>query len=840
MKRSILLVSCLFLLFSACSTVSKQNATNAPLHLTWQVTSNINDEGSRGHSSLTVTNTGETALPAQGWQLYFNIGNLAIADDDTSHVQVAQINGDAFRLFPDSLFRGLAKGDSLTIQLVSRKIRNLTDFPAGFYLVLDEDTTQGIDLPFLLDTPSYVKQEEVGLAAYIFEQNQKINSIDSTHLPLLFPTPTSYTKKTGKFSISDQTPIYCDTAFLPEANYFVDELEEVLGSKLLINQELTETGIHITKKELPNTEAYELDVTPEKITIGATGNAGVFYALQSLKVLLPPNTWQQGQRQIEVPQVAIRDQPRFSHRAFLLDVARNFQSKEQVFKVLDLMALYKLNVFHFHIVEDEGWRLAIPGLPELTAVGANRGHTYDEKDHLLPSYGSGATAGNSPGSGYYTREDYIEILRYATQRHIKVITEIETPGHARAAIKAMGARYERLVKEGKQQEAEQYLLHDSSDRSVYRSVQGFDDNVINVALPSTYTFLEKVTDELISMYEEAKAPLESIHFGGDEVPEGVWEKSPVVKKLMASQPNIQTNEDLWHYFFDKLNQMLTSKKIYLSGWEEIGLTKTTTADGNKKMVVEPRFANNNFHVDVWNNLSGNEDLAYKLANAGYQVVLTNVTNMYLDLAYNPSFYELGQYWGGYVDIEKPFRFIPYDYYRNQTEDERGNSLPHGHFVGKEKLTATGKKNIVGLQAPLWSEKIIDADRLEYLLLPKILGLAERAWAPDPEWANTTAGNDESYRQAWSVFTHAVGTRELPRLDHYKGGFSYRIPTPGVKRAGEMVQANTQFPGLTIRYTTDGSEPTINSTVYTAPIPFQEYLTFRVFNQQGRGSRSIRL
>src|SRR5690606_16758613 len=157
--------------------------------------------------------------------------------------------------------------------------------------------------------------------------------------------------------------------------------------------------------------------------------------------------------------------------------------------------------------------------PELTDVGGKRGHVREGSGNLWPSYGSGASIKNTTGSGHYSRSEFIEIIRYAHARHIQVIPEIETPGHARAAIKAMEVRHARLMEAGDSATAEAYLLRDLSDKSVYRSIQNWSDNVMDVSLPSTYSFLEKVTDEIIQMYKEAGAPLTTIHFGGDEVPE---------------------------------------------------------------------------------------------------------------------------------------------------------------------------------------------------------------------------------------------------------------------------------------------------------------------------------
>jgi hexosaminidase len=359
----------------------------------------------------------------------------------------------------------------------------------------------------------------------------------------------------------------------------------------------------------------------------------------------------------------------------MLDVARNFQTQKQVIKLIEAMSLYKLNVLHLHLTDDEGWRVEIPSLPELTSVGSKRGHTLDSKNHLPASHGSGPDVNNPYGSGFYTKAEYIEILKYATDRHIIVIPEIETPGHARASIKAMDARYDRLVAEGKKDEAAKYLLRDLDDKSEYRSVQYWNDNVINVSLPSTYTFVERVVDDLIAIYKESGAPYPGIHFGGDEEPPHVWEKSPAYLALKVSHPEIQNTGDLWYYFYGRVNQILKVKGIHLAGWEEMALRKTKI-DGNDTYVPNPDFTGEHLQADVWNNVlgGGQEDLAYKLANGGYKVVLTCVTNLYFDMANYKSFDEPGYYWGAFLGIDKFYSFIPYDYFKNADVDKNGTTV----------------------------------------------------------------------------------------------------------------------------------------------------------------------
>jgi len=836
-----LLWSCSVHLVSAQGPVSDAGG----LKISWEFSENNYQKKGELLSVLTLTNTGTRPLPAKGWTVYFN-GAVPHNEGDTSVISVARINGDYLRFSPGKSFSGLAPNASVQVKLLSRPLRNITDYPKGFYIVFDADPFHGIALP--LETKSaidYTKQEKA-IAQKQYAQNSSVQDLPEAQLSPVFPSPVSYRRTAALFKPAAGLKIMADKDFGKEAAYLAEEWMKVTGVKpsVAIAAAGAATAgaqtVYLQKKAVAFPEGYELSVTADQVVISASDAAGVFYGIQSLKVLLPPNSWDGKHAAVSIAGMEIKDHPRFPHRAFMMDLARNFQQKSEVIKLIDVLSLYKINVLHLHLNDDEGWRIEIPGLPELTEIGSKRGHTTDEQANLFPSYGSGPSTGNTSGTGFLTKADYLEILRYATARHMIVIPEFETPGHARAAIKSMNARYKKLMTAGKTAEATQYLLRDLDDQSVYRSVQGWSDNVINPALPSVYHFLEKITDETIAMYKEAGAPLQTIHFGGDEVPAGVWEKSPAVAALLKSDPSIDGVDDMWHYYFEKLNVMLKQRGLYLSGWEETGLKKALV-DGKKKMIVDTRAAGNNFHTDVWNNLSGNEDLAYKLANAGYKVVLTNVTNMYLDLAYSNSDAEPGQYWGGYVDVDKPFSFIPFDYYRNQKEDERGQPLDPSHFNGKERLTEAGKANIVGLQAPLWSEIITSPERFEYLLLPKLFGLAERSWAADPDWA--TAGDpaamEQLYQKSWSAFVNVIGKKELPRLNAYAGGFSYRIPTAGVSVEQGMVKANAQYPGFVIRYTTDGTEPAANSKVYSGDLPASANLSFRLFNSAGRGGRTVK-
>ncbi len=835
-NRVSLLFVFVVLFIVGCSS-PKTDSQHQVLSLDWEIIEANHEGTNETLSLLTIHNHSSDTLSAMGWAIYFNAGVARIADSDTSLAKIEMVNGDFFTLYPQAGWQPLLPNSSVQLRVLSRVLRNFTDVPKGFYLVSDR-YPDGVALPFALTPYFQADSIERAIAEKVFVQNEQIADMPLADLPPIFPTPLTYARTASSFALDAEVTIVVDADFEREATHLQQELAKVLTASPRVSNQADGKTITLRKKALAAVEGYELTVDSERVLIEASTSAGVFYGIQSLKNLLSPQSWKAKQSTLTLEGVAITDAPRFGHRAVMLDVSRNFQTKEQVMKILDLLSLYKINVLHFHLNEDEAWRLEIPGLPELTEVGSKRGHTLDDANHLVPSYGSGPDVANTTGTGYYSRADFVELLQYAAERHIRVIPEIETPGHARAAIKSMDARYAKYLSQGDTTAAMQYLLRDLDDQSVYRSIQNWNDNIINVALPSTYTFLEKVTDELIAMYKEADAPLQTIHFGGDEVPEGVWEKSPVALQLVASSA-VANVDDLWYYFFDRINRMLKSRGLYLSGWEEIGMKKAEV-NGRRKMVVDSRFAGENFHADVWNNLGDNADLAYRLANAGYKVILTNVTNFYIDLAYNHSFHEPGQYWGGYVDVDKPFRFVPHNYYRSLIDYASGKPMDADRFAGLERLTEKGKSNIVGLQAPLWAEIITTPERMEYLLLPKLFGLAERAWAKDPDWAvePDEAKSQALYATAWSSFINTVAKRELPRLNHYAGGFNYRIPTAGVQQRDGELHANVQLPGYAIRYTTDGSEPNAQSALYSEPIAATKKVAFRVFDSADRGGRTV--
>jgi hexosaminidase len=813
------------------------------LSIVWEPVQNDYKNRQQSLNAITITNNGKKTFPASGWKMYFNSARLIVPATVSGNAKIDFVNGDLFSLTPTGTFTEIKPGQSVRVEFIDDEpVVNITDGPEGFYVVWDNQPDKGYNTGTFTLKPFKPNYAGLVTPAIIYDQNKNIQDIPETQLTKVFPTPASYKETGGVFNLNKDVAVIFspDDRFAKELELLKSTIEPLIGSKFKTDLKGGAAKmINILYDGRLDSEAYRLTVNPGNITILASTGAGAFYGIQSLKTLIPASAWAHPQKEIQITCVDVKDAPRFPYRAFMIDVGRNFQPKSEILKVLDVMALYKLNVFHIHLTDDEGWRIEIPSLPELTEVGAKRGHTLDAKHNLPPSHGSGGEVENKTGTGFYTRADFIEILKYADKLHIQVVPEIESPGHARSAIKAMNARYNRLMAEGKKEEAEHYLLYDPNDQSQYSSNQYWTDNIMDVSLPSTYNFVETVINDVVSMYKEANAPLKTINFGGDEVPAHVWEKSPAYLALKATHPEIKNTGDLWYYFYGRVNQLVKAKGLYLSGWEEMTLRKTAL-DGEPFYVPNPDFMPEHLQAEVWNNSlgDGNEDLAYKLANAGYKTVLTCVTNLYFDMAHYKSFDEPGYYWGAFVDIDKPFSFIPFDYFKNSKVDRNGLPINRNIFIGKQRLTDYGKTNIYGLQSAVWGENIKSTQRLEYMLLPRLLGFAERAWSQDPDWATekNVAKSDSLYQIAWVKFLNVVGKRELPRLSYYGGGYNYRVPKPGIVLQDGKYLANEQFPGLTIRYTTDGRDPDAKSKIYNDAVTItSSEVKFRAFDTKGQGS-----
>ena len=465
-----------------------------------------------------------------------------------------------------------------------------------------------------------------------------------------------------------------------------------------------------------------------------------------------------------VPNAVVTDGPDLPYRGLMLDVSRNFTRKADLLRLIDILAHYKVNYLHLHLGDDEGWRVEIDALPELTSYGAFRGipvlnadGSISEPDALEPSY-CGTLDRNdkaSPGNGYYSHADFVEILRYAGEKGLRVIPEFDTPGHSRAAIKAMEVRALRTGDAS-------CLLSEAADTSRYMSVQDYDDNALNVALPSTYTFIGKVLDGLMALYAEAGVPLEAVHIGGDEVPEGAWTGSPACRALLDSlgETDVACLKD---YYINRVLDLAEARGLKLAGWQEVAQhLEPATFERLKRSLA---------FTNLWAVSHGRDELAYRYANDGVPVVFSNAPSAYFDLAYNPSKTERGHSWGGFVDERRSFSFQPFDVYRSVRWDDKGRMADiSGAGDGKTALLPEGESSIRGVQGQLWAETLRCFDHVTYYLFPKALGLFERGWNARPVWAGTTVSDDPAFTEDFDRFFGIITAHEYPYYESL--GISY--------------------------------------------------------------------
>ena len=806
------------------------------LQLRWEVQRNVfTPEFPRGRSiaALTLTNQGTQLLPAQGWAIYFNCVAGVELTPVSGPFTIERLSGTWYRFRPNAASNALASKQSAQLTVYHPEVMVKTaKAPVGPYIVFDAQPKAGHAIRDYAVVP-FTRAEQwdhgprdpepIITPQLSYERNAKTLELSTDSLPPVFPTPIKWERLRGTLAWNTMPSVTSHPRLHQETAVVKNLLKPHFRSQA--SRQAT-PGIELRVAPIngqDSAEAYELRVDPlQGVTITGSSLAAIARGLQSLRDLLPlPTTASEG---VVLQAMHIIDAPRFEYRGFQLDVARNFQPKEAVFRLLDLMARYKLNKFHFHLTDDEGWRLEIPGLPELTRVGARRGHTLDSLDHLQPAYGSGPDVNDAYGSGFYTRTDYLEILKYAKARHIEVIPEIEMPGHARAAVKAMESRFRALEKLHHPQ-SRRFLLSDQEDASVYRSAQLYTDHVMNPGLPSTYAFIDKVVAEVVHLHRTAGAPLRTLHVGADELPSGAWEKSPATLALMKREKLVSTTE-AWDIFYTRVDQILRKRGVLASGWEELGARKVKLR-GADKLIPNPIFTQKGFTLYVWNDLDDAEDLAYRMANAGYRTILAPATHLYFDMAYNKNPDEPGVNWAGYTDLENVFDFVPFDFV---------------HTLGRDGLTDYGQKNVIGLEGTLFSETVRDPALMDYLLMPRLLALAERAWAQNPAWAQEPDKNkaDSLHTLAWSVFANQLGKQVLPRLNAEIPGVQYRIAPPGLKLVDGKVWVNHQTPGVTFRYATGGEEPGLQSQVVRAPIADKTIISVAAFDGAGRQSRASRI
>ena len=514
----------------------------------------------------------------------------------------------------------------------------------------------------------------------------------------------------------------------PSLTDMIPELKKVIPSEGATEFDTYETEISEGRK--PGWYRIVIDGT---VKVEAADSDGAYYASQTLERLCS----NAGSRRL--PNMTIEDWPDLEYRMFMLDAGRAFYTVDQVKTLIGLLARYKINALQFHLTEDEGWRVEIDGLPELTAYGAfhrlparQADGTYAEIDAPHPAFDGSFDPSDAASNtqGFYTREDLVEIIRYAAEHHITVIPEFDVPGHSYAAIMAMEYRF-------RETGDDTYRLVEPEDESVYLSSNNHRRNALNVALPSTYRFIEKVVDGLVSIWDEAGYPLTVINMGGDEVAKGVWQKSPAAQAV-----RLEGESNLHDYFVCRLIDIVRARGLKVAGWQEMAV--------NLNHETQARLLPEVAYVCAWSTDGGLDGIPYALANAGFPVVVCNSDLTYLDLAYSYSRDERGLDWSGCLDEHKAFSLLPYNIYRS---------------TGKTGVRLERPDCIYGTGAYLWGENLRDFDQACYAVFPKAYGIFDRAWNARPDWDEPGNRGEEQMQEAFDRLYSTVVKYELPYLEN---------------------------------------------------------------------------
>ena len=768
------------------------------------------------------------------WSLHWNQQSSTVNNESLpENLKYEYVAGQSYNILSFGKNYDLKSNNSISIDFnQSGIVKRISDLPVGGFIVSNNEI---IDVKFTYNWKNAdgIDKLDAPTSKDRYDLYAPANVIDKSELEIIIPTPSEITILDGESSLKPEYKVFVDESL----NLDINTVKSLFAENFNIDiQNSKDYDISVQYIDNLLEESYKLSIDENKISIEASGRAGALYGLQSLKQLFLASSLENNM----LKHMNINDSPRFSYRGMLLDISRNFYGPDKIKQILDYLSFFKINHLDFRLTDDEGWRLEIPGLEELTEVGSKRAYTKDEFESLIPMYGSGPDI-NSTGSGYLSRVDFIEILQYADHRNIKVIPQISYPSHMRSAIISMDVRYQKYMELGNQEEAEKYLLSDPDDESEYYSAQGFDDNIACICRESAFTFYEKVIDEIYLMYQEAGVELNKFGIAADELPYGAWQKSPICDQYMEENSIAGDYNALYEIMQRRVYDKLSSYNATMTGWDDI-LLKLTEKNQSETQIKD-FFQGDDILLFVWKNDwgQGRQDMIYKYANLGYKTVMSNSSAFYFDMVDDKDLDNVGLSWSGYADYKDMWTVDVFDIFNDSYGVEK-NNISKEYIESSEKLNPSNRDNIIGIQSQIWSETIRNEDILDYMFMPNIIVFSQKAWSQDPKW---TKISDKTKREftldyEWNKFTNTIGQRVLPIIDNIYGGLSYDLPKPGGIIVNDSLYANSAFPGLNIKYTLDGTTPNSNSKNYVTPLKINqsESVHLRLFDNNGRGGNTI--
>ena len=822
--RFFLFIASLFVL--SCSTQSKE------IEVVYEI-KKMNDWNF--DVSLSILNSTNVDFDSV-WSLHWNQQSSIVNNESIpENIKYEYVAGQSYNILSFGKNYDLKSNDSISIDfnqlgIVSR----ISDLPVGGFIVSNNEI---IDVKFTYNWKNAdgIEKLDAPTSKDRYDLYAPGNVIDKSELEIIIPTPSEITILDGESALKSEYKVFVDESL----NLDINTVKSLFAENFNIDIKNSK-DFDISVQYIDNLleESYKLSINENKILIEASGRAGALYGLQSLKQLFLASSLENNM----LKHMNINDSPRFSYRGMLLDISRNFYGPDKVKQILDYLSFFKINHLDFRLTDDEGWRLEIPGLEELTEVGSKRAYTKDEFESLIPMYGSGPDV-NSTGSGYLSRVDFIEILQYADHRNIKIIPQISYPSHMRSAIISMDVRYQKYMELGNQEEAEKYLLSDPDDESEYYSAQGFDDNIACICRESAFTFYEKVIDEIYLMYKEAGIELNKFGVAADELPYGAWQKSPICDQFMEENSIAGDYNALYEIMQRRVYDKLSSYNATMTGWDDILLKLTEKNQSETK--IKDFFKGDDILLFVWKNDwgQGRQDMIYKYANLGYKTVMSNSSAFYFDMVDDKDLDNVGLSWSGYADYKDMWTVDVFDIFNDSYGVEK-NNISKEYIESSEKLNPSNRDNIIGIQSQIWSETIRNEDILDYMFMPNIIVFSQKAWSQDPEWMKISDKTKREFtlEYEWNKFTNTIGQRVLPIIDNIYGGLSYDLPKPGGIIKNDSLYANSVFPGLNIKYTLDGSLPGIESMNYNNPVKLNQadIVNLRLFDNMGRGGYPIQV